>query len=99
MRVSVGKHDDIPRAEVDAPDSFHFDPSGAFRHEVIDDDVPRLRTDIPSQKARVRRTEAPGCREFGVVEDRALERHRFQNFREYVQGSLLTANCFGRLVN
>jgi hypothetical protein len=82
--IAVRKDDDITWLQRHAFAVVHTGGGAAFREQVKDDDVAAGR-EIGRHRDGGRRTKAPGSGKLTVVEHRAVELDRLQDFREDIQ--------------
>src|SRR3954469_20935434 len=103
MTVTVRKGDDVAGTQCYAFPTLESNGGVPFVEEVKDDDVARAAHEDRCQRARFRRQETPGLRQFGIEVDRRVETDDPQDFRQRIHTrtpSLLpTANESGRRSN
>src|SRR4051812_17109303 len=84
MTVTMRKGDDVAGTQCYAFPTLESNGGVPFVEEVKDDDVARAAHEDRCQRARFRRQETPGLRQFGIEVDRRVETDDPQDFRQRI---------------
>jgi hypothetical protein len=94
--MTMRKDDDVARRERDRHAVFEVDDRVAVDEEVIEDQVFRIGADLRRHEPAFGRRESPWRRKRCVEEQRPVQFHSAQDFRERIHASALPGRTFGQ---